>query len=59
MSYFYSNCRQLVNCFDRKANREFATMASKFMEEAQQQMGVKMFILAGYRDIDGKIAQVK
>jgi hypothetical protein len=45
--------------FDRKANREFAAVASKFMEEVQQQMGVKLFILGGYKDIDGKIARVK
>jgi hypothetical protein len=29
------------------------------MEEVQQQMGVKLFILGGYKDVDGKIARVK
>lgn len=53
------NSRLLVKRVNRKANREFATTASKFMKEVQQQMGVKLFILAGYRDIDGKIARVK
>jgi hypothetical protein len=29
------------------------------MEDVQQQMGVRLFLLGGYRDVDGKVAKFK
>lgn len=45
--------------FNRRVKQELATVAHKFIDEIYQQFGARLFILAGYRDADGKVAKVK
>jgi len=43
----------------RQADKNFAKVAKKFMDEAYKQMGVHVFMLVGYRNADGDMVKAK
>jgi hypothetical protein len=43
----------------RRATQELGTVIKRFTDELEEQMGVKLFILAGYRDAEGEVTRTK
>ena len=43
----------------RLATQKFMKLVNKFVREVKQQMGVEIFMLAGYRDSKGNLRKSK
>jgi hypothetical protein len=49
----------LTQNHNRRATEELGKVMKKFADEVEEQMGVKVFILAGYRDVEGEVTRTK
>ena len=49
----------LTENLGRRATEELGTVIKRFTDELEEQMGVKLFVLAGYRDLEGEVARTK